>query len=107
MNLKHSVIDVDEDPNKHYQIDQNESKKDHRGKPVKKVFTKLGGLRFYECPVGWITFETNSIINVLTLEEKPAKIYPGTWVDQPHWYIQAKQLYSQAKNKWQLEAQKA
>jgi hypothetical protein len=80
--------------------------KDNRGKPIAKVFSNISGLSFYECPLGWITQDTNTLIHLLTLEENPTKIYPGNWIDQPQWWIEAKQIYNQEKHKWQ-QAQKA
>lgn len=103
MNLKESVIETATEDN----IQELKEKKDHRGKKINKVFSKLGGLYFYECPLGWFTIETNTLISLLTAEEKPPKIFPGTWLDQPHWYIEAKQIYNQLKNKWLQEQQKA
>ncbi len=94
--LKESVFEKATEDNRQ----EINGKKDNRGKTITKVFNKLGGLYFYECPLGWITAETNIIINLLTAEENPVKIFPGTWIEQPHWYIEAKQLYNQAKNKW-------
>jgi hypothetical protein len=63
----------------------------------------MGGLYFYECPVGWLSLETNIIMQQLTHEEKPPRIYSGTWGDQPQWYIEAIQIYNKIKTEWLLK----
>lgn len=101
LNLKESVIDNTTEDNRQ----ELREKRDHRGKKISKVSPNLAGLRFYECPTGWISSETNTLIQLLTSEDSPPKIFPGTWLNQPHWYIEAKQIYNIEKNKW-LQAPK-
>ena len=50
---------------------------------------KLGDLKLYECPLTWITRETALLMKWLCFEEKPVKVFPGEWIDQPVWYIEA------------------
>ena len=101
MNLNESVFEKATADN-----DQEiKEKRDHKGKPISKIFKRLGGLLFFECPVGYIYNDTNMIIELLTMEEKPPLIFKGTWLDQPYWYIEAVQIYHQERNKW-LAAQK-
>lgn len=80
-----------------------EGARDHRGKKISKVAPALGGLYFYECPLGWITAETNIIIQQLTYEENPPLIFQGTWLDQPQWYIEAVQIYNTKKHEWRSQ----
>lgn len=58
----------------------------------------LGNIRLYECPNTWITQDTIRLKNALFLGENPEKIYPGTWIDQPQWYIDAISIYREVKN---------
>ena len=100
MMLAESVIDIVTEHNI-----QELAKLDHRGKKISKVSPNLGGLRFYECPLGWITRDTNIIIQLLTFEKSPTFIFHGTWIDQPTWYVESVQIYNLMKYEW-LKKQK-
>lgn len=85
---------VDSKSESQHSIDEVKRKK-HR-----KVSPNLGGLKFYECPNGWLTYETNLLIDNLTIEEKPPKLYTGTWNDQPVWWIESIKIYNAERAKW-------
>lgn len=58
---------------------------------------KLPDFKLYECPLTWITKDTYKILELLFLEENPTRIFPGTWLDQPKWWIEAIQIYKTEK----------
>ncbi|MFQ5428045.1 MAG: hypothetical protein ACE5EZ_03595 [Thermodesulfobacteriota bacterium] len=58
-----------------------------------KVFS-LGEIRFYECPLTAITVETFELIRVVYLLESSAQLFfDGGWADQPHWLVEAYEIY--------------
>jgi hypothetical protein len=67
-------------------------------KKAVKVF-QLGDIRFFECPVTYISKETTLMIENLSLMvESPALLYPGGWMDQPNWVVQAWIIYKREKS---------
>jgi len=58
---------------------------------------KLGELKLYECPLTWITADTYKILELLFIEENPTRIFQGTWLDQPKWWLEAIQIYKHEK----------
>jgi hypothetical protein len=68
-------------------------------KHAPKVF-RFKDLRLYECPVSYITNETRILLELLFSEEHPPFIFPGGWLDQPVWWIEAIQIYKTEKKQW-------
>lgn len=67
-------------------------------KKQKKVWN-LGDIRLYECPISWITNETNIIIDQLFLvAEGQGLLFPGTWLEQPNWFVEAWNIYKSERN---------
>jgi len=64
---------------------------------VKKVW-KLGDIRLYECPLSWISQDTNMIIDQIFLTvDTPALFFPGAWSDQPAWFVEAWKIYKRVQ----------
>jgi len=73
--------------------------RDIKEKKIKKVFN-LGDIRLYECPLTWITRETNLIIEqIFLIAESPVLLYPGTWLDQPNWFVEAFNIYKKERQR--------
>lgn len=72
----------------------------HTGKFPPKVW-HLEDLKLYECPRTWITTETIQLIKLLHLEETPPKLFPGTWLDQPAWWLDVIDIYKIELAKYQ------
>jgi hypothetical protein len=72
------------------------SKLPHKGKFPAAVF-KLGNIKLYECPLTWISKDTSKIMKMLFLEDNPPLIFPGTWLDQPQWYMESIHIYRNEK----------
>jgi hypothetical protein len=68
------------------------SKLPHTGPFPPKVWS-ITDLYFYECPKTWITNETMQLIDLLYLEDTPTKIFPGTWLDQPKWWLEVIKIF--------------
>ena len=72
---------------------------DIKEKKANKVF-KLGDIRLYECPLTYITRETNLIIEQLFLiADSSVLLYPGTWLDQPNWFVEAFNIYKKERQR--------
>lgn len=68
-------------------------KSEIRRTKAEKVW-RLGDLRFYECPVSYITAETKEIIRlVYRVHETNRLLWPGEWGDQPPWLVDAYDIY--------------
>lgn len=58
----------------------------------------MGDLRLYECPQSYITEETWQIIRTVFLVDGSQQLYfKGGWADQPHWFIEALEIYRAEK----------
>lgn len=67
-----------------------------RSKGAGKAFNTLGDLRFYECPLSYITPETIDIMrHVYRTAETNQLPYAGGWGDQPTWFVEAYDIYRQ------------
>ncbi len=65
-----------------------------------KVFI-LGDIRLYECPVNWITQETAELMRFCFLVEETGILpFPGAWIDQPCWFVEAFELYKREIAEW-------
>lgn len=54
----------------------------------------MGDLRLYECPLSYITEETWQVMRLVFLTDGSQQLYfPGGWGSQPHWLIEALELY--------------
>lgn len=55
--------------------------------------TGLGDIRLYECPLRWITPETNAILRMVYLARESGVLYSaGGWEDQPEWFREAYEI---------------
>lgn len=81
--------------------DTEDNRQELRGKKVSKVAPNIGGFYWYECPAGYATTETQILIGILLQEENPVLIHPGTWLDQPQWYVDAVRIFQKEKAEWQ------
>ncbi|MFQ5479787.1 MAG: hypothetical protein ACE5DW_00730 [Thermodesulfobacteriota bacterium] len=64
-----------------------------KAKGACKVFS-LGEIRFYECPLTAITAETFELIRIVYLLESSGRLFfDGGWADQPHWLVEAYEMY--------------
>ena len=62
-------------------------------KGAKKVIG-LSGIRLYECPLSYITFDTVEIIRLVYLVDlSGAFLYPGGLGAQPAWLVEAYELF--------------
>lgn len=67
---------------------------EHRMKMASKVWVLGDGLRLYECPLSFITAETNDIITqVYRTEESKRLLFSGEWADQPYWFVEAMDIF--------------
>ena len=58
-------------------------------KGIKKVWT-LGDMRFYECPLTYLTEDTHDLIRLLTLIDGSGPLlHAGGWGEQPIWLVEA------------------
>jgi hypothetical protein len=72
--------------------------RDISDKKASKVWS-LGDIRLFECPLSWITPETNLMISqVYLVAESPALLLAGGWMDQPNWFIEAWDIYQLEKS---------
>lgn len=80
-------------------------KQEIQQKNLKKIYN-LGGLRFYTCPVSYITQDTAEIIRMVYLCEASGHLlYGGGWADQPFWFVEAYEMYK-AENMKYIESMK-
>jgi hypothetical protein len=64
-----------------------------REKKAAKVIG-LGGLRFYECPLSYLSEETSEIMRtVFLIDESGHLLYGGGWAEQPCWLVEALEVY--------------
>ena len=62
-------------------------------KGAQKVFY-FNGIRFYECPLTYITTDTWEIIRLVYLiDDSKILLHAGGWGDQPAWLVEAVELY--------------
>jgi hypothetical protein len=53
-------------------------------------------IRLYECPLTYITKETSQLIGILYMYEDTKQfMYSGGIADQPHWFIEAIDIFKQ------------
>ncbi len=56
---------------------------------AKKVFT-LGDMRLYECPLSFISGETQEVIRTVFLMDSTKRLlFTGEWGEQPAWLVEA------------------
>lgn len=61
---------------------------------VAKVSVPLSGLRFYECPLSYVTTETHEIVRaVFLIDVSGHLLYAGGWGDQPAWLVEAYEIF--------------
>ena len=54
----------------------------------------LRDIRLYECPLSYMTAETHEIIaQVYRTEDGKRLLFQGEWADQPHWLVEAVDIY--------------
>ncbi|MEE8575514.1 MAG: hypothetical protein V3T30_08890 [Thermodesulfobacteriota bacterium] len=71
----------------------DEVTEEHAEKKAKKVFS-LGGLRFYECPLSFISEDTSEIMRLVFLMENTGHLlYSGGLGAQPAWLVEAYEIY--------------
>ena len=70
-----------------------EVKEELREKEAQKVFS-LGDVRLYECPLSYITEETQELMRLCFLiDETKQLLYGGGWGGQPVWLVEAFEVY--------------
>lgn len=53
-------------------------------------------IRLYECPITYVTRDTSEIIRLLYMYEDTKQfLYSGGIADQPHWFIEAIDIFKQ------------
>lgn len=66
---------------------------EHRERGARKV-TGLGDIRLYECPLSYITSDTWEIVRLAYMvEDSKRLLHEGEWGAQPHWLIEAVEIY--------------
>jgi hypothetical protein len=64
--------------------------------------TGLGDIRLYECPLRWITAETNAILRMVYLARDSSVLYAaGGWADQPEWFTEAYEIVRLEMIRWE------
>lgn len=64
-----------------------------KAKGAEKVFS-LRGLRLYECPLSFITWETREMIRAVYLMEGGGRLFfSGGWGEQSAWLIEAFEIF--------------
>ena len=64
-----------------------------KAKGAPKVFS-LRGLRLYECPLSFITWETREIVRAVYLMEGGGRLFmSGGWGDQSAWLVEAFEIF--------------
>jgi len=63
-----------------------------KAKGAPKVFS-LRGLRLYECPLSFITWETREIVRAVYLMEGGRMFFSGGWGDQSAWLVEAFEIF--------------
>ncbi|MBI2412475.1 MAG: hypothetical protein HYV24_04620 [Deltaproteobacteria bacterium] len=64
-----------------------------KAKGAEKVFS-LRGLRLYECPLSFITWETREMIRAVYLMESGGRLFfSGGWGDQSAWLVEAFEIF--------------
>ncbi|MBI5562758.1 MAG: hypothetical protein HY894_07920 [Deltaproteobacteria bacterium] len=54
----------------------------------------LGDLRLYECPLSFITSESAELMRAVYATEAVGQLpCEGGWMNQPHWFIEAFEIY--------------
>jgi len=54
----------------------------------------LGRLRLYECPLTYVEPWAQEVIRlVLRIADTNRLLFPGEWGDQPHWLVEAYDIY--------------
>ncbi|MBI5827660.1 MAG: hypothetical protein HZB22_08035 [Deltaproteobacteria bacterium] len=62
-------------------------------KGAQKVFS-LGDVRLYECPLSYLTEDTYCLMRlVFLIEDSGFLLYAGGWGEQPHWLVEAFEMY--------------
>ena len=62
-------------------------------KGAQKVFS-FNGIRFYECPLTYISTDTWDILRLVYLiDDSKTLLHPGGWGDQPAWLVEAVEIH--------------
>jgi len=62
-------------------------------KGLRKV-AALNGMRFYECPLSYVTSETHEVIRIVFLIDVSGHLlHAGGWGDQPSWLVEAYEIF--------------
>ena len=66
---------------------------EHGERGAKKVF-RLGDIRLYECPLSYLTPDTAEVMRAVYMADgSAALLVPGGWGGQPHWFVEACEIY--------------
>ena len=66
---------------------------EHKVKKAGKIWG-LGDIRLYECPLTYITAETNEIASqCYRTEDSKRLLFQGEWAEQPYWFIEAVDIH--------------
>ena len=70
--------------------------------------TGLGDIRLYECPLTWITPETNNILRMVYLARDSSVLYAaGGWSDQPGWFTEAYEIVRTETLQWEKKTSRS
>ena len=66
----------------------------------KRFKLAVGGFKFYECPLTYITEETWQLIRLVHLIDTSGHLlHSGGWANQPQWLVEAYEIYKQECNR--------
>ena len=68
-------------------------------KEAEKSFVQ-GTLKFYECPLTYISEDTQDMMKLIGLiENTNVLLHEGGWGNQPYWLIEAYHIYKETREK--------
>lgn len=67
----------------------------------------IGGLRFYECPLSYLSEETSEIMRlVFLIDESGRLLHGGGWAEQPCWLVEALEIYRAERGLFQKRTER-